>query len=161
MTTTALDAAADLWLLQNDPELAGKSAEYLLNKKIRDTHSVGCQFIDETTEIAADHEEEESQDQEAFFQFVEKQNWLNHQVKILVLGIAQDQSLSSIGQELGGISKQAVHKRLNKHKYTVKYLLKIWQEQGEDINPPPQPGGSISYFIDKNQQLAFDFGGAQ
>lgn len=156
---TALDQA-DLWLLQNDPELTSKSEEYLLNKKIRDTHCLGAEFLDETTEITADHEEEESQDQEAFFKFIENQHWLNHEVKILVLGIAQDQSLARIGQSLGGISKQAVHKRLNKHKGTIKYLIKIWQGRGNNDDPLPT-GEPLPYFVDRNQQLAFDFGGAQ
>ncbi|MBU2839523.1 hypothetical protein HF670_08095 [Acidithiobacillus thiooxidans] len=146
---------ADLWLLKNDPKLADKTAEYLLNRKIRDTHCSGSQIFDETEFTV---QEEESQNHEAFFQFVENQHWLNAEVKILVLGIAQDQSLAKIGQCLGGISKQAVHKRLHKHADVIQYLIKIWQ--GQDNNPPPQPGGSIPYFIDKNQQLAFDFGGA-
>jgi len=91
---------------------------------------------------------------------VEKQNWLNREAKILVLGVAQDQSLARIGQEFGSISKQAVYKRLHKHRSAIQYLIKIWN--GND-NPTLEAEGEakpIPYFVEENQQLAFDFGGA-
>lgn len=150
---TILDQA-DLWLKANDPKLSEKSAKYQINKKIRDTHCQGVEFFDETMEFI----QEEDESSEAFLSFIEKQNWLNSDVKILILGTAQGQHLSEIGQALGGISKQAVHKRLKKLENTVQFLLNKWRGLDDD---PVAPGEPIPYFLDSNHQLAFDFGGAQ
>lgn len=151
--TTALDDV-DFWLQANDPQLFGKSAEYLINKKIRDTHCLGAKFLEETTELT--QEEDESSD--AFLDFIENQHWLDPQTKILILGSAQGHPLARIGQDLGGISKQAVHKRVKKLENTVLFLINKWRGLDDD---PGSPGEPIPYVIESNHQLAFDFGGAQ
>jgi hypothetical protein len=151
---TTLDQA-DLWLQANDPKASEKSEKYLLNKKIRDTHCLGAEFLEETTELT--HTQEEDESSEAFLDFVERQSWLNEKTKILILGTAQGQHLSEIGQALGGISKQAVHKRLKKLENTVQFLLNKWRGLDDD---PVAPGGPIPYLVESNHQLTFDFWGA-
>lgn len=151
---TILDDA-DFWLQANDPKASEKSEKYLLNKKIRDTHLLGSEFFDETT--AFNQYEDEDESSEAFLDFIENQHWLDPQTKILILGSAQGHPLARIGQDLGGISKQAVHKRLKKLENTVLFLLNKWRGLDEDPAPPGEP---IPYVIESNHQLSFDFWGA-
>lgn len=155
MMTCILDPQ-DQWLLSNDPELADKSASYLLNKRIREKHYCGSSFVEEITEL--EQEQQEPVDSEGFLIFVENLNWLGQDVKTLILGVSQGWTLAQIGFDLG-ISRQAVHKKIKKYQATIKHVLDLWT--GKDDPVVPEPGPDIPFFLDKNQQLAFDFGGVQ
>ena len=146
MRSSHLDPA-DLWLLQNDPQLVKTTPQALVNRRIRQQHAQGGEFLEDlATEASLQPLDVANPDVDRLVRLAPPTLR-----KLVALRIEFPSASQAQLARMMGCSRQAVNK---KRRRLLAYLEAI------AASPIIARSGSVTeapYFIEPNGQLAWDF----